>query len=126
MQITGTIKLINEQTTHGANNFRKREFVITTDEQYPQDVKLELQQDKCDLINNYQVGQRITVDFNIRGNEWQGKYYVNLQAWKITSEQAAHTIPVPQTSPTYTHPTQVGLPPEQAPTIQTKQDDLPF
>lgn len=110
MQITGTIKLINEQTTHGAKNFRKLEFVITTDEQYPQDVKLELQQDKCDLINNYQVGQRITVDFNIRGNEWQGKYYVNLQAWKITGEQVAHTIPVAQTSPT----------------IQTKQHGLPF
>lgn len=124
MQITGKIKLINEPTTHGANNFRKREFVITTDEQYPQDVKFELQQDKCDFINGYNVGQKITVDFNIKGNEWQGKYYVNLQAWRLSGGQVAHTIPTPQTTPTYAPPTPVGWPKEADPI--DKEDDLPF
>lgn len=83
LQLTGTVKAIFDTTTHGANNFTKREFVITTNEQYPQDVKFELVKDKCGLIDRFAVGQSVTVGFNIRSNEYGGKYYVSLQAWKI-------------------------------------------
>ena len=36
MEVTGKIKLINETQTFGASGFRKRELVVTTNEQYPQ------------------------------------------------------------------------------------------
>ena len=82
MEVTGTIKLINETVTFDSG-FSKREFVITTDEQYPQDIKLEFFKDKTSVLDNYEVGQSVTVGFNLRGSEYNGKYYVNLQAWKI-------------------------------------------
>lgn len=83
-QITGVIKLINPTQTFDSG-FQKREFVVTTKEQFPQDIKLEVVKDKCAVLDGYKVGQGVVVDLNIRGNEYQGKYYVSLQAWKIAA-----------------------------------------
>jgi hypothetical protein len=83
-QITGVIKLINPTQTFDSG-FQKREFVVTTKEQYQQDIKLEVVKDKCAVLDGYKVGQGVTVDYNIRGNEFGGKYYVSLQAWKIAA-----------------------------------------
>ena len=92
-QITGVIKLINA-TEAFPSGFQKREFVVTTKEQYPQDLKFELLKDKCNEIDKFKVGESVTVSANIRGSEYQGKYYVSLQAWKIAaSGQAAPTQP---------------------------------
>lgn len=94
LQLNGTVKAIFDTQTFDSG-FTKREFVITTKEQYPQDVKFEVVKDKCSLLDGYKVGQSLTVHFNIRGNEYNGKYYVNLQAWKIEAEQAAPVAPAP-------------------------------
>ena len=59
MEVTGKIKWIDETKTYGNNGFRKREVVITTEEQYPQQILIEFIQDKCELLNNYQVGQNV-------------------------------------------------------------------
>ena len=61
MEIQGRIKMLGETKTFGSNGFRKREFVITTEEQYPQHILVEFVQDKCDLLNGYQVGQQVKV-----------------------------------------------------------------
>lgn len=82
MEIVGKIKVIMETQTF-ESGFQKREVVVTTEETYPQDIKLEFVKDKCLLLDMYQEGQSVTVGFNLRGNEYNGKYYVNLQAWKI-------------------------------------------
>ena len=87
-QITGAIKLINPTQTFDSG-FQKREFVVTTKEQFPQDLKFELVKDKCAVLDGYKVGQGVSVDFNIRGSEYQGKYYVSLQAWKIAASGQA-------------------------------------
>jgi hypothetical protein len=81
LELKGKIKLINPTETFGSG-FTKREFVITTNEQYPQDVKFEVVKDKCSSLDAYQVGQEIDVHFNVRGND-----YVSLQAWKIVAGQ---------------------------------------
>ncbi|NER16986.1 DUF3127 domain-containing protein [Spongiivirga citrea] len=96
MEITGSIKMIDETKTYGSNGFRKRELVITTDEQYPQHILIEFIQDKCDLLNSYQVGQQAKVSINIRGREWvnpQGetKYFNSIQGWRIENVGAAAT-----------------------------------
>jgi hypothetical protein len=57
-----------------------------SDGAYPQRIKMELTQDKCQLLDSYKEGDKIKVSFNIRGSEWQGKYFVNLQAWKIDGQ----------------------------------------
>jgi hypothetical protein len=82
LTLSGTIKLIDPIQSF-PSGFQKREFVITTAEQYPQDVKFEVVKDKCATLDKYAVGQSVAVSFNCRGNEFQGKYYVSLQAWKI-------------------------------------------
>ena len=88
MDITGKLKLINETKEYGSNGFKKREVVITTEEQYPQDLLIEFIQDKCDLLNSYQVGQSVKVDINLRGREWESpqgeiKYFNSIQGWRI-------------------------------------------
>ena len=93
MEIQGKIKMIDETKTYGNNGFRKREVVITTDEQYPQHILIEFVQDKCDLLNNYNVGQDAKISINVRGREWvnpQGetKYFNSIQGWRIESLQA--------------------------------------
>ena len=84
----GTIKLIQEIQKFDSG-FEKREFVITTDEKYQQDVKFELIKDKCSDIDKFNVGDSIKVSFNVRGNEYNSKYFVNLQAWRIEAAEGA-------------------------------------
>lgn len=82
-QISGKIKIVNDTQTFNSG-FTKREFILTTlDDKYPQDLKFEVLKEKCDLLEKYTVGTEVTLSFDIRGNEYQGKYYVNLNCWKI-------------------------------------------
>jgi len=92
MEVQGKIKLIGETQTFGSNGFRKREVVVTTEEQYPQHIMIEFVQDKTDLLNTYQVGQQVKVSINLRGREWtnpQGevKYFNSIQGWRIEALQ---------------------------------------
>ena len=70
MEVQGKIKLIGETQTVGSNGFRKRELVVTTEEQYPQHLSIDFVQDKTDLLNTFQVGQQVKVGINLRGREW--------------------------------------------------------
>ena len=88
MEITGKIKWIDEVKTYGSNGFRKREIVITTQEQYPQNIIIEFVQDKCELLDSYQIGQDVRIGINLRGREWvnpegQTKYFNSIQGWRI-------------------------------------------
>ena len=90
MEITGKLKLINETQTFGNNGFRKREVVVTTDEQYAQMILIEFVQDKVELLDNFKVGQDIKIHFNLRGREWinpegVAKYFNAIQGWRIES-----------------------------------------
>lgn len=102
MEITGTIKLIGETKTFGSNDFKKRELVLTTQEQYPQHILVEFVQDKCDVLNNYKAGESAKISINIRGREWvnpQGetKYFNSIQGWRIEKVEGNSTpTPVPQ------------------------------
>ena len=59
-------------------------FVVTTAaDKYPQDLKFEVVKDKCPLLDPFELGQDVQVSFDIRGNEYNGKYFVNLACWKI-------------------------------------------
>ena len=96
MELVGKIKWIDETKTYGTNGFRKREVVLTTEEQYPQHILVEFIQDKCDLLNAYQIGQSVKIGINLRGREWvnpQGetKYFNSVQGWRI--EEAGTAVP---------------------------------
>ncbi len=126
MEVQGKIKKIDETKTYGSNGFRKREMVVTTQEQYPQHLLIEFIQDKCDLLNNFQVGQEVKVSVNLRGREWvspQGetKYFNSINGWRIENLETSNP-----SGPTNTPP-----PPQDnfEPTTdfnEEENDDLPF
>ncbi len=100
MEISGRIKKIDETKTYGASGFRKREMVLTTDEQYPQMLLVEFVQDKCDMLNNFQPGEEVKVSINLRGREWinpegEAKYFNSIQGWRIEKlmQNAATDVP---------------------------------
>lgn len=115
-QLTGSIKVINE-TVQVSEKFKKREFVVTdnNNEMYPQDIMFQAVQDKCDVLDAYNVGDSITVSFNLRGREWtnpQGevKYFNTLDAWRIEKTDGNVT----------------KAEPKQAEETEEVEDDLPF
>ncbi len=118
MQIKGKLIVLG-QTIQVSDKFSKRDFVVQTDEMYPQSIQMQLSQDKCNLLDGIHVNDVIEVDFNLRGREWtnpQGevKYFNTLDAWRITPIQQNQT---PQSQPTQTEPAKA----------QCKgYDDLPF
>jgi hypothetical protein len=125
MEVTGKIKMIDQTKEVGSAGFKKRDIVVTTDEQYPQHILVQFVQDKCELLNNYQVGETVKIDINLRGREWtnqQGEtvYFNTIQGWRIGKVQA-------DTAPTASAP----MPPAQAFAPATsineeEPDDLPF
>ena len=89
MDIIGNIKLISETeegTSKAGKAWAKRQVVVTTsNDQYPQDIAIDFMGDKILQINNFQVGNPVSVSINIRGNEYNGKYYNSINGWKISN-----------------------------------------
>jgi hypothetical protein len=85
LKVTGKLISKGEIQTVGQKGFQKREFVIELDDaKYPQKVKFSLlSEDYTKLIDEYAEGEKIAVDFNLKGNEWNGKLYNDLVAWRI-------------------------------------------
>lgn len=87
-EISGTIKVIFDTQTF-PSGFSKREFVITTQDKFPQDVKLECLKDKASMLDNLKEGQSVKVSFDINGREYNGRYFVNLSAWRVEPADGA-------------------------------------
>lgn len=127
MEIQGRIKQIFPSQIIGQNGFEKRDLVIVTEEQYPQTIIIQFTQQRCDLLDSLQVGQRVKVYVNIRGREWtspQGeiKYFNTIECWKIEVIQTTNVAyqqpvqqPVAQAAP--------APPPQRAPQ-QVQQPQL--
>lgn len=116
MEVQGKIKVIGKVETYG--NFTKRNYVVTTDEKYPQDISIELHQDKTNLIDKFKVGDNIKTSINLRGKEWvnpqgEAKYFNSIVGWRIENVENAPDV---------------DLPPPSDDKVLTEQepDDLPF
>lgn len=124
--ITGKM-IAKYDTEKKSEKFSVRDFVIEVNEgQYPQFVKFQMTNDRCSLIDPYNVGDTIKVHFDLRGREWQGKYFTNLNAWRIENPaQNAPAAPAAQDdTPVFNDG---GFPTaEDAPAAQTNVEDLPF
>lgn len=80
-------------------SFQAREFVIEVpDGNYPQMVKFQVLQDRVALLDQYQVGEKVKVSFDLRGREWQGKYFTTLNAWKLDKLEAQNPAVQAQSS----------------------------
>lgn len=115
-------------TESKSEKFQAREFVIETEGQYPQFIKFQLVQDRCSAIDPMNEGEQIKVYFDLRGRQWQDKYFTNLNAWRI-EKPAAQVVTPPPTAEG------AGFPTEESPlqnvtngndVLAEDLDDLPF
>ena len=99
MQITGQVTQvlpIEQGTSKAGKSWQKQTFVITVEEGgRDNQVPLTLWGDKCSDVPG--VGATVTVDFDINGREYNGRWYVELKAWRVTAQQqAVQQAPAPQ------------------------------
>ncbi len=123
MEVIGKIKLVGS-VQEVSTSFKKREVVVTTEEQYPQHISIEFQQDKIDLLNGLEVGQEVKVHINLRGREWvspQGetKHFNTITGWKIEKQNTSEPEKPNTKSTVHTYTT-------TADSNQEEDPDLPF
>lgn len=127
MEVTGRIKVIGATQDISAS-FKKRELVVTTEEQYPQHIMIEFTQAKVDDLNSFQVGEQVKVSINLRGREWtnpQGetKYFNSIQGWRI--ERLQQDVPSGQGQQVPPMPAAQAFEPATS-FNEEEHDDLPF
>jgi hypothetical protein len=132
MEVIGTLKA-KFDTQRVSDRFQKREFVLTTDAStpYPQHVSFQVTQDKCQILDQFNEGEELRVQFNLRGREWNGpqgiKYFNTLEAWRIEKIQGGQSQPQPaQSTQSFQAP---GSGSGSAPVFTGNtddSDDLPF
>ncbi len=107
--------------------FQAREFVIEIDGNYPQFIKFQLVQDRCRLLDSHNEGEIIKVYFDLRGREWQGRYFTNLNAWKIEAPAPpVASTPPPPAAAAATTTTDGAFPSLNDAPAEVADDELPF
>ena len=89
MNLKGKVKLVG-QTEAVSDKFKKRDLVITTNENptYPQYITVQCTNDKCVMLDNLSVGTEVSLEINLRGREWKSpkgevKYFNTIECWKV-------------------------------------------
>lgn len=88
MELLGQLKVKYEEQVV-SSKFKKREFVLATDlsTPYPNYILVQLTQDKCGILDNFNIGDELKVQINISGKEWNSpngiKYFNTISAWRI-------------------------------------------
>lgn len=95
MDVIGFLKA-KKDTRQATETFRVREFVVTieADSQYPQHISMQVTQDRCDLLDQFNEGDQLKVNFNLRGREWTApdgdiRYFNSIDAWRIEKIEGA-------------------------------------
>lgn len=128
-ELTGTIKKIFERQDF-PSGFFKQEFVVTTDERYPQDIKLDCLKEKVDMLSPLKEGDRVKVSFDVRGREWNERFFVDLNAWKIEPDSGEGRKDEPGSmvaeEKAAKRPKARNLPPEDPGSDEFLDEDIPF
>ena len=122
----GTVKRLFDTWKSDTSEFYKREFVVTTAEQYPSDVKFSALKEKSDQLSQIKEGDQVLVKFDVRGREYNDRYYVDLNAWRV--EKMGAEAPTGNEGGE-AQPTTADIPPAPAfnpGTPAASDDDLPF
>ena len=89
MEVIGILK-VKQDTVQVSEKFKKREFVIELNDnpKYPQTIQVQLVQDTCSILDQFNLDSKLRVEFDLRGRKWTNpdgvdKYFNSLQAWKI-------------------------------------------
>lgn len=120
MKLQGKI-IFASKTEQITDSFRKRDLIIETDAdtQWPQEIKIELHQDKVELIAGMKKGDEVIVDCNLRGRSHVNKegkkmWFNTIAGWKVTKVGSATS------EPSAPDPAPAPVPSDE------EDDDLPF
>ena len=119
LKITGTVKqVLEEQSGEGRNGpWRKQEFILETDGNYPKEICVMQWGDNIDAFA-VQVDERLTASIDIQSREFNGRWYTDIKAWKVERGEAGGQAAPP--------PTRDGEPFPEPPDTDDEDDDLPF
>lgn len=122
--ITGKL-IVKGEIEKKSEKFSVRDMVIeVVDGQYPQFVKFQLTNDRCSLLDSYNVGDEVKVHFDLRGREWQGKYFTNLNAWRL--ENGAGAPPPPANDTPVFNDESFPAAMDEPSSAPSSPEDLPF
>ena len=114
-EMTGTVKLVQDLVTF-PSGFTKRTFVLNPEgEKFPKDVAMSFTKERCSILDSVKPGERVKVTFGINGREWNGKYFVDLDAFKLEKMDESGSTEI---EPDF--PADVGVP------VVDQSDDMPF
>lgn len=104
------------------SSFQAREFVLeVASGNYSEYVKFQAVQERCQLLDAFREGDVVRVSFDLRGREWNGKFFTNLNAWRIEKTEGGAYPPASEAKqPADPFPDYTAAPPA------TNTDDLPF
>jgi len=123
-EMKGTlVKMMDRQDF--PSGFYKRDFVVRSEEQYPQDVKFTLTKERVEMLDAFQEGQAVQVSFDIRGREYNGNYYVDLNAWRMSAAEGGTAPATPSEAQANASMPDVKPMPAQ-PMGGDDESDLPF
>lgn len=112
-ELVGTVKVVLDPQTF-PSGFSKREVVVTPEnERFPNDIPVSFAKDRAKLLDPLKPGERVKIQFDLRGREYNGRYFVNCEGWKL--ERIDETESVPETPDESAFSQDSGLP-----------DDMPF
>jgi hypothetical protein len=114
-EFEGAVKEIMDTQTF-QSGFCKREFIVTdNDDRWPQDIKFNVVKEKCSLLDAFKKGEQVRVTFSLRGNLYNGRYYTDLQAFKLEKLEADGSTLEP-----------ISQPADEFPVDDISDDDMPF
>ena len=97
IKLIGVIKEIFDTKSFGANDFKKREFLLTIGKytEYPQDIIIAAVKDKCAKLDDFRVGDAVEVGINLRGNYWEkgDRWFNELSMWYIKAQDIVRDEP---------------------------------
>ena len=126
LELTGTLVKFYE-TKSFPSGFSIQEFVVRTDERYPQEILVQAAKEKIDVLKNFKENDVVKVKFNLRGREYNGRHFVSLDMWTMDIAAAGNT--------SASNPSTMGnsAAPATAPVMNSNPadndaegDDLPF
>ena len=119
LKITGTVKqVLEEQSGEGRNGpWRKQEFILETDGNYPKEICVVQWGDNIDAFA-VKADERLTASIDIQSREFNGRWYTDVKAWKVERDDAGAQASGP--------PARDGEPFPEPPDTDDEDDDLPF
>jgi hypothetical protein len=110
MEFTGKLILVGD-VEEFKNNFTKQNIVVETTDKYPQKIQVEFIKDNIDHLHGLILNDEITVHFNLKGREYNGKYYTSIEGWRVVKKAVKEK------------PDDI---PSDVTTFTVDNDDLPF